>query len=88
MVTIDKVGRHMTPAICETTAVRHADCGPCTLTMAGRAAVSPAGLRAMIGDYPDAMPPDIVVWKFTRATPVRFDHGRVPAPADVAVRKA
>ncbi|MGH7635640.1 MAG: hypothetical protein ACRENC_18060, partial [Gemmatimonadaceae bacterium] len=131
------------------TAVRHEDCGPCTqlgLTMAERAGVSPAVLRAVLTDDPDAMPPDVaLVWKFTRATlahdvvadeyrdaivrrwgrralvslaftitagriyptvkyalghgkacvrvvvggtPVMFDHGRVPAPVDVAVRRA
>ena len=51
------------------TAVRHEDCGPCTqlaVTMAERAGVSPAVLRAVLADDPDAMPPD--VWKFTRAT--------------------
>jgi hypothetical protein len=73
-------------------AVRHEDFGLCTqpaVTMAERAGVSPAGLRAVMAYNPDAMPQDIaLVWKFTRATPVRFDHGRVPAPADVAVRKA
>ena len=127
-------------------AVRHEDCGPCTqlcVTMAERAGVSPAVLRAVIADAPDAMPPDVALtWKFTRATlahdaaadeyrdaivnrwgrlalvslaftitaariyptmkyalghgkacmrivvggtPVLLDHGRVPAPADVAV---
>src|SRR3954468_7188457 len=143
------------------TAVRHEDCGPCTqlaVTMAERAGVSPAVLRAVLADEPDAMPPDVaLVWKFTRATlahdvaadeyrdaivkrwgrralvslafaitaarlyptvkyalghgkacmrvvvggtPVKFDHGRVPAlvppklltseggPADAAVRTA
>src|SRR3954447_13322721 len=44
------------------TAVRHEDCGPCTqlaVTMAERAGVSPAVLHGMLGDDPDAMPPDI-----------------------------
>jgi hypothetical protein len=54
------------------TAVRHEDCGPCTqlaVTMAERAGVSPAVLRAVLAGDPDAMPPEIeVVWKFTRAT--------------------
>ena len=54
------------------TAVRHEDCGPCTqlaVTMAERAGVSPAVLRALLEDRPDAMPPDVaLVWKFTRAT--------------------
>src|SRR3954454_13505810 len=54
------------------TAVRHEDCGPCTqlaVTMAERARVSPAVLRALLADQPDAMPPDVaLVWKFTRAT--------------------
>jgi hypothetical protein len=129
------------------TAVRHEDCGPCTqlgFAMAERAGVSPAVLRAVLADDPDAMPPDVaLVWKFTRATlahdaaadeyrgeivkrwgrralvslafaitaariyptvkyalgygkacmrivvggtPVQLDHGRVPAPADGAVR--
>jgi hypothetical protein len=127
------------------TAVRHADCGPCTqlaVPMAERAGVSPAVLHAVLADNPDAMPPDVaLVWKFTPATlahdaaadtygeaivkrwgrrvpislpfaittermyptvkyasghgnvcirlvvggtPVMFDHGRVPARADVA----
>jgi len=128
------------------TAIRHEDCGPCTqlgVTMAERAGVSPAVLRAVLTDNPDAMPPDVaLVWNFTQATlahdaaadeyreaivqrwgrlalvslafaitaariyptvkyalghgkacmrivvagtPVPLDHGRVPAPADVAV---
>ena len=54
------------------TAVRHEDCGPCTqlaVTMAERAGVSPAVLRAVLCDNPAAMPPDVaLVWKFTRAT--------------------
>jgi hypothetical protein len=54
------------------TAVRHEDCGPCTqlgVTMAERAGVSPAVLRAVLADDPDRMPPDVaLVWKFTRAT--------------------
>src|SRR5262245_54069557 len=54
------------------TAVRHEDCGPCTqlaVTMAERAGVSPAVLRAVLTENPDAMPPDdALVWKFTRAT--------------------
>ena len=54
------------------TAVRHEDCGPCTqlgVTMAERAGVSPAVLRAVLADNPDAMPLDVaLVWKFTRAT--------------------
>src|SRR5256885_12555513 len=53
-------------------AVRHEDCGPCTqlaVTMAERAGVSPAVLRAVLADNPGAMPPDVVLaWKFTRAT--------------------
>jgi hypothetical protein len=57
------------------TAVRHEDCGPCTqlaVTMAERAGVSPAVLRAILGDNPDAMPPEVaLVWRFTRAT---LDH--------------
>jgi hypothetical protein len=57
--------------------------------MAERAGVSPAGLRAVIADNPVAIPPDFeLVWKFTRATTVRFDHGRGPVPADVSVRTA
>ena len=37
----------------------------------------------------EAMPPDIaLVRRFTRGTRVRFDHGGVPVPADVAVRRA
>ena len=54
------------------TAVRYEDCGPCTqlaVTMAERAGANPAVLRALLGDNPDAMPPDVaMVWKFTRAT--------------------
>jgi hypothetical protein len=54
------------------TAVRHEDCGPCTqlgVSMAERAGVSPAILRAVLADNPDAMPPDVALaWKFTRAT--------------------
>jgi hypothetical protein len=54
------------------TAVRHEDCGPCTqlgVAMAERAGVSPAVLRAVLTDNPEAMPPDVrLVWNFTRAT--------------------
>ena len=54
------------------TAVRHEDCGPCTqlgVTMAERAGVSPAVLRAVLADAPEAMPPDVALaWTFTRAT--------------------
>lgn len=54
------------------TAVRHEDCGPCTqlgVSMAERAGVSPAVLRAVLTDNPAAMPADVaLVWKFTRAT--------------------
>ena len=54
------------------TAIRHEDCGPCTqlgVTMAERAGVSPAVLRAVLADNPDAMPPDVALaWKFARAT--------------------
>jgi hypothetical protein len=54
------------------TAVRHEDCGPCTqlgVTMAERAGVSPAVLRAVVADDPGAMTPDVALaWKFTRAT--------------------
>jgi len=54
------------------TAVRHEDCGPCTqlaVTMAERAGVSAAVLRALLSDNPEAMPADVaLVWKFTRAT--------------------
>ena len=128
------------------TAVRHEDCGPCTqlgVTMAERAGVSPAILRAVLAGDPGAMPADVaLVWKFTLATlahdaaadeyreaiverwgrralvslafaitasriyptvkyalghgkactrivvggtPLTFDHGRAPTPADVAV---
>jgi hypothetical protein len=74
------------------TAVRHEDSGPCAqpaVTMAERAVVGPACLRAVIVYNPDAMPPDVaLVWKFSRSTPMRFDHGRVPVPADAAVRTA
>jgi hypothetical protein len=129
------------------TAVRHEDCGPCIqlgVAMAERVGVSPAVLRAVLSDNPNAMPADVaLVWKFTRATlahdpaadeyreeivkrwgrralvslafaitasriyptvkyalghgkacmrvvvggtPVMFDHGPVPVPADEAVR--
>lgn len=54
------------------TAVRHEDCGPCTqlaVAMAERAGISPAVLRAVLADNPDAMPPEVaLVWKFTRTT--------------------
>jgi hypothetical protein len=54
------------------TAVRREDCGPCTqlgIMMAERAGISPAVIRAVLADNPDAMPPDVaLVWKFTRAT--------------------
>jgi hypothetical protein len=54
------------------TAVRHEDCGPCTqlaVTMAERAGVTAATLRAVLADNPDAMPPDVALaWRFTRAT--------------------
>src|SRR4030095_1728223 len=45
---------------------------PCTqlgVTRAEREGVSPAVLRAVLTENPDAMPPDVaLVWKFTRAT--------------------
>jgi hypothetical protein len=54
------------------TAVRHEDCGPCTqlgVSMAERAGVSPAVLRAVLTDDPGAMPPDVALaWRFARAT--------------------
>jgi hypothetical protein len=54
------------------TAVRHEDCGPCTqlgVSMAERAGVSPAVLRAVLTDNLNAMPPDVALaWNFTRAT--------------------
>jgi hypothetical protein len=54
------------------TAVRHEDCGPCTqlgVTMAERAGVSAAVLRAVLADDPEAMPDDVALaWRFTRAT--------------------
>jgi hypothetical protein len=54
------------------TAVRHEDCGPCTqlaVTMAERAGVPAAVLRAMLSDDPATMPPAVaLVWRFTRAT--------------------
>jgi hypothetical protein len=54
------------------TAVRHEDCGPCTqlgVSMAERAGVSPAVLRAVLTDNPDAMPAEVrLVWNFTRST--------------------
>jgi hypothetical protein len=53
------------------TAVHHEDCGPCTqlgVTMAERAGVRPAVLRAVLTDNPDAMPADVaLVWRFTHA---------------------
>lgn len=53
-------------------AVRQEDCGPCTqlgVTMAERAGVSPAVLRAVLADDLAAMPADVALaWKFTRAT--------------------
>lgn len=57
------------------TALRAEDCGPCTqlsVTMAERAGVSPAVLRAILSDDVAAMPPDVaLVWRFTRATLAR-----------------
>jgi hypothetical protein len=54
------------------TAVRHEDCGPCTqlgITMAERAGVAPAVLRAVVAEDASAMPPDVALaWNFTRAT--------------------
>jgi hypothetical protein len=54
------------------TAVRHEDCGPCTqlgVTMAERAGVSPAVLRAILTEDEAAMPAEVaLVWRFTRAT--------------------
>jgi hypothetical protein len=54
------------------TAVRHEDCGPCTqlgVMMAERAGISPAVIRAVLAENPDAMPTDVaLVWRFTRAT--------------------
>jgi hypothetical protein len=54
------------------TAVLDEDCGPCTqlgVTMAERAGVGPAALRAVLAGNPEAMPPDMaMIWKFTRAT--------------------
>jgi hypothetical protein len=54
------------------TAVRHEDCGPCTqlgVSMAERAGVDPAVLRAVLNENPDAMPADVALaWRFTRAT--------------------
>jgi hypothetical protein len=54
------------------TAVRHEDCGPCTqlaVTMAERAGVAPAVLRAVLEDDAEAMPRDVALaWRFTRAT--------------------
>lgn len=54
------------------TAVRYEDCGPCTqlaVTMAERAGINPAVLRAVLADDPDVMPTDVaLVWRFTRAT--------------------
>jgi hypothetical protein len=54
------------------TAAHHEDCGPCTqlgVTMAERAGVNPAVLRAVLAGNVDAMPPDVqLVWRFTQAT--------------------
>ena len=65
------------------TAVRHEDCGPCAqlaVTMAERAGVSPAVLRAVLADDADAMPADVALaWRFTRATlahDAAADHDR------------
>jgi hypothetical protein len=73
------------------TAVRLEHWVPCAqpaVTVAERAGVSTAVLRAVLADKPDIMAPDIaLVWKFTRTTPVRVDYGRLPVPADVPVRK-
>jgi hypothetical protein len=57
------------------TAVRHEDCGPCTqlgVSMAERAGVDAAVLRAVLTDDPGGMPDDVALaWRFTRAT---LDH--------------
>ena len=57
------------------TAVRYEDCGPCTqltVTMAERAGIASATLRALLADNVEAMPPDVaLVWHFTRATLAR-----------------
>lgn len=54
------------------TAVRSEDCGPCTqlgVTMAERAGVDPAVLRAVLRGDPAAMPDHVaLVWRFTCAT--------------------
>jgi hypothetical protein len=54
------------------TAVRHEDCGPCTqiaVTMAERAGVSPAVLRAILRDDASSMPEHVALaWTFARAT--------------------
>src|SRR5580692_633717 len=78
------------------TVVRHEDCGPCTqlgVTMAERAGVSPAVLRAVVSlafaitaarIYPTVKYALGHGKACTRVvvggTPVMFDHGRVPAP--------
>jgi hypothetical protein len=57
------------------TATRHEDCGPCTqlgVSMAERAGVDPATLRAVLTGNSAAMPEDVALaWRFTRAT---IDH--------------
>ena len=57
------------------TAVKHEDCGPCTqlgVSMAERAGVDPAVLRAVLTENPLKMTPDAALaWRFTRAT---LDH--------------
>jgi hypothetical protein len=54
------------------TAVRHEDCGPCTqlgVSMAEKAGVDPAVLRAILAEDAAAMPDDVALaWRFTRAT--------------------
>lgn len=57
------------------TAVRHEDCGPCTqiaVSMAERAGVSAAVLRAVLADDDAVMPEDVALaWRFARAVLAR-----------------
>jgi hypothetical protein len=73
------------------TAVRLEHFVPCAqpaVTVAERAGVIPAVLRAMLAGNSGAMALDIaLVWKFTRATPGRVDRGLVPVPATGGVRQ-
>jgi hypothetical protein len=67
------------------------------VTVAERAGVSPAVLRAVLADNADAIATGRCTGMETHASPARagwrgrwvtFDHGRVPALADVAASTA